>query len=440
MKTLIFIILILTNSAYAASKIPTWGQQAINVKGAWDIAGAAAQGKGAKILNIDTGVDTSVKLIGRFFKQGKSMRIAPVLGLPYDYYDESGHGTAIAGILAGIAPKSELYVARIDQGVTLQDVITDIQKAVEWGKATKVQVINIELALTNEELKDLDTRSLDQSLRSAFEQGIVIVAPSGNNDVPTMSYPANSPWVLSVGEVDIFNQRNFGQYGPILAVVAPGESITTSYPVGKARDAQVEFNFGTSKLSVKSMGYVRSPFVKRFYGSVMLAGMGTKDDFNNFESSSLALVKRAPRKIISVQSQIENALRANASGLLICNSEPILSTKFASLKDPETKVPVVYLDRFRCEAVWKTLDQGQAAKVKLQITPGNLVSFSGTSGSSAFVAGTAALMYAAAPRIRPVAVMKFLQQTATPISSTKHEYGSGLINAAKAVKRAMDLE
>lgn len=64
--------------------------------------------------------------------------------------------------------------------------------------------------------------SVDAAIEYAYNQGVVLVASSGNNN-PNVKYPANHPNVIAVGSGTIQSGRSsFSNYGNEIEIVAPG--------------------------------------------------------------------------------------------------------------------------------------------------------------------------------------------------------------------------
>jgi serine protease AprX len=136
--------------------------------------------------------------------------------LPYDDY---GHGTHVAGIVAGngfdssgrrtgIAPGALLVVLKTlnDAGSgRISDVIAALDYVVDHKTQFNIRVVNLSVAAAVNE--SYTTDFLAQATRQAVEQGIVVVAAAGNkgrNSMGRTQYgaitaPGNAPWVLTVG-------------------------------------------------------------------------------------------------------------------------------------------------------------------------------------------------------------------------------------------------
>jgi serine protease AprX len=134
-------------------------------------------------------------------------------------YDDYGHGTHVAGIVAGngtdsdgartgIAPAARLIVLKAldasGQG-RISDVIAALNYAVAQKDALHIRVINLSIATGVYESYDDDPLTL--AAKEAVAAGIVVVAAAGNNGTSPdgrlqyggITAPGNAPWVLTVG-------------------------------------------------------------------------------------------------------------------------------------------------------------------------------------------------------------------------------------------------
>ncbi|WP_239157220.1 type VII secretion-associated serine protease mycosin [Actinocatenispora thailandica] len=213
-----------------------WTLQRIQPQRAWPLS----RGQGVKVAVIDSGVSTTPA----------SLKNAVVAG-GHDYLadgngtcDQFGHGTVIAGIIAGrdgtgapfygVAPDAEILpfrVLRDEQHSGSDSVPTNIADAIHRATDAGAKVIN--LSLTTQ-----DTEAMKSAVRYAIEHDVVLVAAAGNEGGTTAegsaSYPAALPNVLAVGGIDdkgahvgSSNTANF------LDVAAPGKMIDGPAPAGK---------------------------------------------------------------------------------------------------------------------------------------------------------------------------------------------------------------
>jgi serine protease AprX len=135
--------------------------------------------------------------------------------------DTYGHGTHVAGIIAGdgtrrndaaagkyvgIAPRAKLIAIKASDDAgrgTILDAIYGLQFAVDHRDDYNIRVVNLSLSSTTPE--SYRTDPLDAAVESAYFQGILVVAAAGNRgnaEDATAYSPGNDPFALSVGAVD----------------------------------------------------------------------------------------------------------------------------------------------------------------------------------------------------------------------------------------------
>lgn len=158
--------------------------------------------------------------------------------------DDHGHGTNIAGIIAGNSDGAGIvgidHQAKILPLKVLNNEGTgsslDVVEAVYFAMEQGADVINMSFAAPE------STFAEERALRSAFEQGIVLVAAAGNDATNDIVYPASYDFVISVAATGMDNQKApFSNYGNFIDIAAPGVNLyTTAYQGG------YEFVSGTS--------------------------------------------------------------------------------------------------------------------------------------------------------------------------------------------------
>ena len=137
-----------------------------------------------------------------------------------------GHGTHVAGIVHGIAPDAMLMPIRVldSQGRGNTFVLA---YAIETAVANGADVINLSLGA------DCGSRVLSEAVQSAIAAGVVVVAAAGNEGRDVPQCPAALPGVLAVAAVNENRQRTaWSNYGAWVSLAAPGEGITSTFPVG----------------------------------------------------------------------------------------------------------------------------------------------------------------------------------------------------------------
>jgi serine protease AprX len=134
-------------------------------------------------------------------------------------YDDFGHGTHVAGIIAGngfdsggrrtgMAPGAHIVALKVidaDGHGRISDVIAALDYVVSHKNELNIRVANLSVATGVYESYNDDPLTL--AARKTVEAGVVVVAAAGNNGrgpdgVPHyggITAPGNSPWVLTVG-------------------------------------------------------------------------------------------------------------------------------------------------------------------------------------------------------------------------------------------------
>ena len=187
--------------------------------------------------------------------------------------DEYGHGTHVAGILAGdgsksicsrctrsfigIAPNATIVNLRVLDAKghgSDSSVINAIQTAISLARTYNIKVINLSLGRPVYESYSQDP--LCQAVESAWKSGIVVVVAAGNNGrdntegsngYGTITAPANDPYVITVGAMKDMRTvsrgddliASYSSKGPTLIdhivkpdIVAPGNRIISLIRAG----------------------------------------------------------------------------------------------------------------------------------------------------------------------------------------------------------------
>lgn len=207
-------------------------------------------------------------------------------------YDDHGHGSFIAGIIAGkdntvgyigVAPDVDLYVGKV-LDFTNFGYIDDFVAGIDWAISQDVDIINFSIVAYD------DDPLLLNATRSAYDAGIIIVAPSGNgylepdvgwdmNAREYVYYPARDYSCIAVGAVNSNEERAyFSNYGTGLDIVAPGQSVfsisTTSLYAGRSGTSYA-VGYVTGHLAClkeKYPSYTRSQLVNKLYSNAKIIG------------------------------------------------------------------------------------------------------------------------------------------------------------------------
>ena len=209
---------------------------------------------------LDTGVDLShpelrgALLPGRDFVDildGASDFLGDYLGADDDPDDEVGHGTHVAGIVAGqgiampagVVPRCRLLPVRVlgamrqGQRRVGAGLIDNINAGIKWAVDQGAEVISMSLGVRHTQ-GGLPHREVVDYAR---HRGVTMVAAAGNDGTDQLYYPGALPYVIAVGSVEDDGQvAPYSTFGAV-TLVAPGTNIYSSY-VGR----DYAFSTGTS--------------------------------------------------------------------------------------------------------------------------------------------------------------------------------------------------
>ncbi|KAG0168611.1 serine protease [Apophysomyces sp. BC1034] len=196
-------------------------------------------GKGVKVFIIDTGIN-----IKHNDFQGRASWGVTVTEGDTDE-DNNGHGSHCAGTVAGkrygVAKKAEPVAVKVlnsNGSGSMSGVIAgvnwvveqhkmDAAKARKSGKKYKGAVANMSLGGTK-------SRSLDESVNRAVENGILFAVAAGNDNADACSFsPGAADNALTVGASNVRDERSyFSNHGSCVDVFAPGENIVSVWNSG----------------------------------------------------------------------------------------------------------------------------------------------------------------------------------------------------------------
>lgn len=176
-------------------------------------------GGGVGVAVIDSGVAAFHDDLGTADGDSRIDRFVDFVNHRDTPYDDYGHGTHVAGIIAGngfdsdgattgLAPAARLIVLKVLDGAgqgRISDVIAALDYVVDNKDALNIRVVNLSVATGVYE--SYDTDPLTVAAQRVVRAGIVVVAAAGNNGCDAegrprhggITAPGNAPWVLTVG-------------------------------------------------------------------------------------------------------------------------------------------------------------------------------------------------------------------------------------------------
>jgi len=219
----------------------------IEAKRAWKITEGDSK---IVVAVIDTGIDASHKDL----KDNLWRKPGTADEFGWDFVfgkknpgDTNGHGTHIAGIIAGssksrsgalgVAPKVTIMPIRYYADETVEtDTVGNIVKAIDYAVANGARIINFSSEGIGFNMAEY------KAIKRASEKGVLVVTAAGNRGLnndssDTPCYPASYdlPNILTVAATNIQNEISaISNWGPTkVHVSAPGEDIFSSLHNGR---------------------------------------------------------------------------------------------------------------------------------------------------------------------------------------------------------------
>ncbi len=236
--------------------------------GANHLAARGDTGHGVTVAVVDTGIDRLPDFSGRLIGG------VDLTGGGNPFQDNYGHGTFVAGLIAGDgassngqysgeAPGANLVSVKVAGANGLTDLGTLIQGfqwAVDHQSLYQIKVVNLSLGFQTSESSVINP--LDMAVEAMWHAGITVVASAGNAGPfnGTVLSPGDDPIVITVGALDDMGKAtastdgdemtNFSSVGPtsadgwvkpdlvtsgrsVVSLAAPGSTLVSNYPAAQ---------------------------------------------------------------------------------------------------------------------------------------------------------------------------------------------------------------
>ncbi|MEU7512342.1 type VII secretion-associated serine protease mycosin [Streptomyces sp. NPDC042898] len=213
-----------------------WHLDAMGAEEIWQLS----TGKGVTVAVIDSGVDKQNPDLRGQVLEGKDFAASVQPG--DQFTDYTGHGTGMAGIIAGtgerdggngafgLAPGAKILpvrVPRLEGGNASmtqgeEDFNRDVPPAIRYAADAGAKVINISLGTR------AGSQELTDAVKYALDKGALVFASVGNSGDKgnAVEYPGATPGVVGVGAIDKKLTRvSNSQHGDQVDIVAPGKDI-----------------------------------------------------------------------------------------------------------------------------------------------------------------------------------------------------------------------
>lgn len=197
-----------------SAKASSPGVLAVNAPQTWSQVGVTGRGIGVAI--VDSGVYAHPDLAGRIIASIDFTSATPTVSTTTTTGDPGGHGTHVAGLVAGdgtrsggaytgVAPQANIINVRVIDANGSSNVST-ILRALQWILANR-SVYNIKVV--NLSLGGAPTQSYKTDLMATAAEvlnfaGLTVVVSAGNlgPTAGTVTTPATDPYVVTVGALD----------------------------------------------------------------------------------------------------------------------------------------------------------------------------------------------------------------------------------------------
>ena len=202
-------------------------------------------GKGIGVCILDTGIYEHIDFTGRIWA------FYDFLAFKRRPYDDNGHGTHVAGLVAGdgtasmgkyrgAAPGCGIISLKVldRYGTGSQD---DVLRALRWIRENRqqyrIRVVNISVGTTCNSKRN--HARLLESVEQLWDGGVVVVTAAGNQGPRpgSITAPGSSKKVITVGSSDLLEGRSaISGRGPTAEcvckpdIVAPGNKIMSCVP------------------------------------------------------------------------------------------------------------------------------------------------------------------------------------------------------------------
>ncbi len=349
----------------------------------YSMPGAAATGAGTLIAMLDTGINLTheafavntailgdVSLTEAEASQAQTgvegTYVSEKIPFAYDYAeqdgdvtDHNGHGTHVSGIAAGYveesdgavtfsggAPGAQLAIMKIfndSSGSTTADVyFAALEDAYLLGADVVSMSLGTACGFTYD--RTLDTALFGNIYETLDQAGVIVCCAAGNN-ASQARYNSYVP-----GSV----LADYADYGTVASPSSYSGNISVANAAGEAR-VQYFITLGTDTIDYTEPMGRTGAFAAALGGEtlsyVAVQGYGTPTDYETADvSGKIALVQRGE---LTFEEKAQNAARAGAVGLIVCNTDDSQIT----MQIRESVIPVALVTYSAGQTLYSATEQ-----------------------------------------------------------------------------------
>ncbi|WP_406179308.1 S8 family serine peptidase [Streptomyces canus] len=216
-----------------------WALDALQAESVWKVS----TGKGVTVALVDDGVNADHVDLKNNVLQGRDFEDNDDDASPEGNDSASGHGTAMASIIAGHGHGSEgddgvKGLAPDAKILPIRSGTNGYADAIRYAVDQDASIINIS------EFQTQDLPQDREAVAYALAHNVLIVSSSGNSGSANINFPAKYPGVLTVGGVansgKVWEKSN---YGPEVLLTAPATRIVHA---GWPGNSKLSIGDGTS--------------------------------------------------------------------------------------------------------------------------------------------------------------------------------------------------
>ncbi len=297
---------------------------------------AGATGSGVDVAVIDTGVAPVAGLSGKIVN-GPDLSLDYQQGLE-ESVDAYGHGTHMAGIIAGsdagsvtdpnnfvgVAPDARIVNVKVgaaDGATDVSQVIAGIDWVVQHRRddGMNIKVLNLSFGTLSSQSYTVDP--LSYAAEVAWRNGVMVIAAAGNDgaSVKQLADPAYNPRILAVGAYDPNNSFRSDKWTPA--------DFTNG---GSAKRSADVYAPGTHIMSLRVPGgYVDENYPESVVGTRFTRGSGTSqatavmsgiaaDLFDKYPNATPDQIKNV---ILETSNEFKTSLLGSLTNLLTLDSD-----------------------------------------------------------------------------------------------------------------------